>query len=154
MGRIKDVIAKNIQAFRKEKQLSQSALAKQVGVYGSAVSNWENGANSMDVETLYKVSQALDVTPNCLFGMEEQGWLSPDEQKLLGYYRELDEAGRKELLKSAVAIRNEKDIDLLLERLGRQHKAIAFNGETARYSITDEDQKEIDEILRRMGKIN
>ena len=54
-------IAKNIKKYRKANGMTQKDLAKMVGVSIAAVSNWETGSNSIDIDSLFKVCSALDV---------------------------------------------------------------------------------------------
>lgn len=68
MGNVKETISKNILFYRKQKKLSQKELAKRIGVNNSAISNWENGINSIDIETLFKVCKELEVSIDTMFG--------------------------------------------------------------------------------------
>jgi transcriptional regulator with XRE-family HTH domain len=69
MASIKDEIAKNLHYYRKKNNMTQKQLAEQLGVKNTAVSNWENGLNSIDIETLYKVCKVLGVTFNDMDGV-------------------------------------------------------------------------------------
>ena len=69
MGTIKDTIAKNIMFYRKKLKMSQKTLGELVGVNNTAISNWENGNNSIDIETLFKVCKALGISIETVFGM-------------------------------------------------------------------------------------
>ena len=53
-------VGERIAALRREKNLSQGALAEAVGVSRQAVSKWENGLSNPDTEKLIALSQALD----------------------------------------------------------------------------------------------
>lgn len=66
----REIIAKNIQQFRRQKKMTQKELAKQLGVNNSAVSNWETGVNSIDIDTLFKVCKILGVTANDMYGWD------------------------------------------------------------------------------------
>ena len=57
--RVKESIAKNILFYRKKNKLTQKQLAEKIGVQNSAISNWENGTNSIDIETLFKVCKVI-----------------------------------------------------------------------------------------------
>ena len=52
---------------RKEMGMSQQDLAKALGVSLSAVSNYENGQNTMREDALLKLFSILDVDPNYLY---------------------------------------------------------------------------------------
>lgn len=58
---IKKIIAINIKRYRQAAGLSQKDLSAKIGVASSAVSNWENSQNSIDIERLYDMCKVLDV---------------------------------------------------------------------------------------------
>lgn len=64
MGITKDAIAKNILYYRKKAGLSQNYIAKKLGVTVPAVSKWENGNNSIDIDTLFELCRVLGVSIN------------------------------------------------------------------------------------------
>ena len=55
-------VGKNIQKFRKAKNITQEELAEKLNVTRQAVSNWETDKTQPDVDTLTQLSEALDVT--------------------------------------------------------------------------------------------
>ena len=57
-------IGKFIAELRKEKNLTQSALAQQLGVSTNAVSKWERGICLMDMSLLRPLSKILDISVN------------------------------------------------------------------------------------------
>lgn len=97
MGNVKDAISKNILFYRKQKKMSQKDLAKQIGVNNSAISNWENGINSIDIETLFKVCKALDISIDTIFGESNKNncYLNSEESEHIKHYRSLDPHGKK-----------------------------------------------------------
>ena len=94
MGNVKDAISKNILFYRKQKKMSQKELAKRIGVNNSAISNWENGINSIDIETLFKVCKELNVSIDAMFGNEieviEQPTFSSDTLEVAAVYEAAD----------------------------------------------------------------
>ena len=68
MGSIKDEIAKNLQYYRKKKKMTQKELADKIGVRHNSISSWENGVNSIDIETLIHICQVLDVSITDMYG--------------------------------------------------------------------------------------
>ena len=92
MGNIKETIAKNILFYRKKRKMSQKELAGLVGVNNSAISNWENGINSIDIDTLFRVCNALEISVNAVFGVEAaaQPSLSTEHQELISAYEQAD----------------------------------------------------------------
>lgn len=69
-------IADRIQHLRKAKGMSQEELADQIGVSRQAVSKWESGQTSPDLEKIILLSDLFDVTTDYLLkGLEP----SPNE---------------------------------------------------------------------------
>lgn len=69
-------IADRIQRLRKAKGMSQEELADQIGVSRQAVSKWESGQTSPDLEKIILLSDFFDVTTDYLLkGLEP----SPNE---------------------------------------------------------------------------
>lgn len=58
------VIGKRIQRLRKGKHISQELLAEMIGLSLSYVSYIERGIKFMSIETLIKIANALEVTPD------------------------------------------------------------------------------------------
>ena len=57
-------IADNLITLRKQKGFSQDELAQKIGISRQAVSNWERGVSTPDVETLKLLAQALEADFN------------------------------------------------------------------------------------------
>ena len=56
------MVGKSIKKYREEKKLTQDDLAEKLSVTRQAVSNWECGKTQPDIETLHKISEALEVS--------------------------------------------------------------------------------------------
>ena len=96
-----------LRARRKELGISQSELAKALGVSLSAVSNYETGQNAMREDVLLRVFPALDVDPNYLYQddfVNKGPACSTEELELLRKYRELNTSGRQALQSVADAL--------------------------------------------------
>ena len=65
-------VGKNIQKFRKAKNITQEELAEELNVTRQAVSNWETDKTQPDVDTLTQLSEALDVTVEGLIYGEQK----------------------------------------------------------------------------------
>ncbi len=63
-------ISKNIALFRKRKGYTQEQLGEILGVTNRAVSKWESGISMPDIMLLPKISQALDITLEELYGIK------------------------------------------------------------------------------------
>ena len=64
------VLSERILALRKEKGLTQEALAGQLGVSFQAVSKWENGQSCPDIALLPLLAEIFEVPIDGLFGKE------------------------------------------------------------------------------------
>lgn len=64
-------IGKYIQELRKEKNLTQSALAEKLGVSDRTVGNWENGRNMPDLSLFKPLCDILGVSINDLLSGEK-----------------------------------------------------------------------------------
>lgn len=61
---IKETIAKSLLYYRKKAKLTQKEFAEKLGVKNSAVSNWETGVNSIDIDTLFNACEILGLRRN------------------------------------------------------------------------------------------
>ena len=100
MDTIREEIAKNILFYRKKMKLTQKQLADKLDVKNTAVSNWESGNNSIDIETLFRAAQLFGVDVSAMFGKYASSTGSPplavDEARLLDDYRDASEEIREE----------------------------------------------------------
>lgn len=64
---IKAIIAKNIIDIRKANNLTQAQLAEKINYSDKAVSKWERGEASIDIETLYQLSELFSVNIEYFF---------------------------------------------------------------------------------------
>ena len=65
-------LGKNIAEFRRNKGFTQEELGARLGVTYQAVSKWENETSLPDVMLLPELADALGVTLNALYGIEEE----------------------------------------------------------------------------------
>lgn len=61
-----------LRKLRKENGLSQAEMAKKLNVHQTAVSQWEQGRTTPDMQTLIKISQLFSVSTDYLLGETEQ----------------------------------------------------------------------------------
>ena len=120
MSSVKDEIAKNLQYYRKKKNMTQKELADKIGVRHNSISSWENGVNSISIENLQKIADALGVDVFSLADFDTatkmleddinrkeepakpeeqepagQKTLSTEEKRHIKKYRLLNEAGKQ-----------------------------------------------------------
>ena len=63
------MIGENIQFLRKKRNLTQEALAEQVGVSRQTVAKWEAGESAPDLSAAAQLSRAFDVSLDDLIAM-------------------------------------------------------------------------------------
>lgn len=88
-------IGENIKNFRTFRGIKQQDLADMLGRTKSVISNWERGANSPDVEICEKLCKILRVTPNELFGWEENQEYVKHQEELQKIQKEIDDLERE-----------------------------------------------------------
>ena len=85
MENIKDIVARNIVALRKKNGLTQIALSEQINYSDKAISRWESGEVTPDVETLNKLAQIFNVKVASFFeenlDIEKQEIPAPRKRK-------------------------------------------------------------------------
>lgn len=106
MPTVKEEIAKNLLFYRKKAGLTQKQFADMLGVKNTAVSNWESGNNSIDIETLFAACEVFGVTLNDMYGKYSTESsssvqdLPADESQLLATYRALNNQGKEYILQT------------------------------------------------------
>lgn len=115
MTELKEIISKNLRKYRKTAKISQTALAKQLGISPSSVSNWEQGLNSIDIDTLFKVCKILNVPISRMTETSEpqvdyKVALSDSQKILIETVRKMDDKQAKlslDVLSHLIAFSNE-----------------------------------------------
>jgi|GEM_PF-3362985 len=70
--------AYNLKKIRKQKRLSQTAIAKELGITPQTVSAWENGVSFPKISTILELSSILDTEPiRLLTGLSDSLISSP-----------------------------------------------------------------------------
>lgn len=90
MTPIREEVAKNLLYYRKKSGLSQKEFAEKLGVRNSTVSTWETGKNSIDIETLFRACDILNVTIFDMYGKFAQSTVQEytvHERDVLAAYR-------------------------------------------------------------------
>lgn len=65
------MLGNNIRIARKRMGLTQEELAMQIGVTAQAVSRWESEAGLPDTSLIVPLVQALQISTDTLFGMDQ-----------------------------------------------------------------------------------
>jgi len=82
-GALDALLGQRVRYLRREKGMSQTALAEQVGMTFQQVQKYENGSNRISATTLVKLAEALDVTAVALLsGLDGTGRDSTGDDQL------------------------------------------------------------------------
>lgn len=65
-----NIIGKSIKQNRLERKISQTTLAKAIGVTHAAISFWENGVNLPNIYDCWKMAEYMNITIDELIGRE------------------------------------------------------------------------------------
>lgn len=86
------IICERIRFYREKKGIEQKELAKQLGITGNSISNWETGRSRPDINLIPDICQILGISLNELFGLPNPPELfTRSEQSLIESYRSLSE---------------------------------------------------------------
>ena len=86
------IICERIRFYREKKGIEQKELAKQLGITGNSISNWETGRSRPDINLIPDICRILDISLNDLFGLPHpQELYTRSEKKLIETYRGLSE---------------------------------------------------------------
>ena len=99
---LQEEVSKNILFFRNKKGISRKELAEKINVTVASVSHWENARNSMDMDTLYKICNVLNVSITDMFGKfatQSGECYSSEEKNIIYKVRKLNENGKNYVVK-------------------------------------------------------
>lgn len=95
-------VSQNIKKILEEKNLTQKALSKHLGIATSTINNWIKLNRSIPAEYIIPICEFLDISPYLLLTGKEKSspteQLTADEQELITYYRKLDPKSQGVLL--------------------------------------------------------
>lgn len=98
-------LPENIKKLREQKGLSQTELAKRVGVTSGMVSFYESGRSYPRMDKIEKLAQVLGVTPQELLTKpSSKSAMTIDELNLVANYRTLNPEGKDVVFKAVSAM--------------------------------------------------
>lgn len=110
---IRQNIMKNISYYRKLNGYTQKELASILGIKNSSVSNWEQGLNAPDIETIFELCKLFKISVSDMFGCDiiESNSLKVVglEKDIIVAYRNADSV-EKEMVHRALNISNTNDL--------------------------------------------
>ncbi len=71
MSTMKVIFPERLSYLMRIEKLSQSELARKIGISQSAICNWLNGKKEPSIESLWKLADYFDVTVDYLIGKEK-----------------------------------------------------------------------------------
>ena len=83
-----NAIGENIRRCRKQKGLTQDALAQEMNVTAQAISKWENGQSMPDIALLLPLAKVLGIGVDELLGGNRRQQLEKKFQAALGFGEE------------------------------------------------------------------
>lgn len=147
-----ETIGNRITKYRKAKNLTQEALAEQLGVSSQAVSKWENDASCPDISLLPKLCSVLGITTDeLLTGKSEEVRLVPVEQR-----KSLDEMVLRIRVNSAEGDKVRVNLPMTLVKIALELGVdIVPNHADGMDSLRNIDLAKIMELVERglMGKL-
>lgn len=133
-------ISAQIAKLRKDKNITQEELAKNLGISAQAVSKWENGG-APDVEMLPEIADYFDVSMDFLFGKKNDNKDTDFAQK--AYLQRLD-AIQREMSVNSMQVYNDTIKSLVaFEFTDDEAKNDAINNITGAFMYRDELQMKL-----------
>lgn len=96
--------------------MSQKTLAEKIGVKHNTISSWESCTNSVDIDSLFKICDALNVSVNVMMGIDDNtnnnDTLNENENYLLNTFRNLSVQGQEYILQTIDMVKDKYKKDL------------------------------------------
>ena len=94
------MFSQTLRQLRLDRGFTQIDLAKQVGITQQSIAGWESNKINPDVPTLHRLAKYFNVTTDYLLGNEPAAvQYSPDENRLVRLYRNLNVADQQAALR-------------------------------------------------------
>jgi len=95
-------VGARLRSLRKERHLTQTELARQIGIQQSDLSRMEKGEYRVSLDNLFKILAVFDVSFNDFFADraddEPRRALSREDMQILHLVKQLSEEGRREAM--------------------------------------------------------
>lgn len=96
-----------LRQIREMKGLTLKDLAERIGQTEGSVAHYESGRRTANYETLLKLSEALDCSIDSICGNNFA--LTNEEEQLLFFFRQLNDLGKRQLIKQAIRYSTDED---------------------------------------------
>jgi transcriptional regulator with XRE-family HTH domain len=91
-------VGNRIREVRLERKLTQTELARQIGIQQSDLSRMEKGEYRVSLDVLFRLLRTLELSLGEFFGDLNRGDLTREETTLLQSFRMLSSEGQREAL--------------------------------------------------------
>lgn len=91
-------VGQRIRLYRQERSLTQTELARQIGIQQSDLSRMEKGEYRVPLDVLFRMLQTFRVSISDFFGEGSRTGRSPREHELIEGFRSLPAAAQDEVL--------------------------------------------------------
>ena len=110
-----DTIGERIIFLREEREISQKALAIEIGITATTLSRYENGIYEPKAEIIRRLAVALNTTSDFRKPDEVSPYtnLSAEEHRLIKFYRELSECHRARVDERVITLHELEENDPL-----------------------------------------
>lgn len=92
-------IVERIKEKSRQKGTNIATLEKELGIGNGVIRRWND--RKPGAEQVYKIAVCLNTTVEWLLTGKESGNLTPEEQLLVDHYRQADDRGRRNIMKTA-----------------------------------------------------
>ncbi len=82
-----NLLASHLLQLRKERALTQEAVAAKLSVSRQTVAKWETGESAPDIENAAALAELYDVTLDSLVGAKEDAPLAPRGKHIFGFVK-------------------------------------------------------------------
>lgn len=92
-------IVERIKEKSRQKGTNIATLEKELGIGNGVIRRWND--RKPRAEQVYKIAVCLNTTVEWLLTGKESGNLTPEEQLLVDHYRQADDRGKRNIMKTA-----------------------------------------------------
>ena len=92
-------IVERIKEKSRQKGTNIATLEKELGIGNGVIRRWND--IKPGAEQVYKIAVCLNTTVEWLLTGKESGNLTPEEQLLVDHYRQADDRGKRNIMKTA-----------------------------------------------------
>lgn len=110
---VKKAISSNIAKFRTLRGLTQKQLADKLNTTNTSVSNWEKGVSNIDIETLFKLCDILNVSLIEIYGKDAINSYSKIQQSnnINNFDNNLEQSHKLDFLEKLDYLMEEKNLN-------------------------------------------